>query len=136
MIKPINKNQMSLQQPSVPATLKDLSVAQDIIDTLTAHEQECVGMAANMINVHKQIIVVCFGPLKVAMLNPQIISKRTPYQTSEGCLSLTGERSVQRYRHITVKFMNIQGQIQTLQLDNFAAQIVQHEVDHCNGILI
>lgn len=86
MIRPINKAQVSLQQASVPATLSDSSIANDLIDTLKAHDHECVGMAANMINVHKQIIAVSFGPAKIAMLNPKIISKTTPYETSEGAL--------------------------------------------------
>lgn len=136
MIRTVNKDLISLQQASIPATLKDSQVAQDLIDTLTAHDQECVGMAANMINVHKQIIAVSFGPAKIVMLNPQIIKKTAPYQTSEGCLSLTGQRSTKRYRQITVKFMDLHGNIQTLPLEGFPAQIVQHEIDHCKGILI
>lgn len=136
MIRPINKDQVSLRQASVPATLNDSSIANDLIDTLKAHDHECVGMAANMINVHKQIIAVSFGPAKIAMLNPKIISKTTPYETSEGCLSLSGQRPVKRYQQIVVKFMDLQGKNQTLLLEGFPAQIVQHEIDHCNGILI
>jgi peptide deformylase len=136
MIKPINHDQMSLQQPSQPAQLSDLSVAHDLIDTLRAHQQECVGLAANMIGVHKRIIAVSFGPAQVALLNPQITKKQQAYQAQEGCLSLDGKRTTTRYRHITVQFTDIHGRSQVLSLDGFSAQIVQHEIDHCNGILI
>lgn len=136
MIQPINHDQISLQQPNQPAQLSDLNVANDLLDTLRAHQQECVGLAANMIGVHKRIIAVSFGPAQVAMLNPQITAKQGAYQTTEGCLSLAGERSTTRYQHITVQFMDVHGQQQELKLDGFPAQIVQHEVDHCNGILI
>lgn len=136
MIQPINRDQQFLSQASAPATMDDLQVAQDLVDTLTAHENECVGMAANMIGVHKQIIAVCIGPLKLAMLNPQIINKQSPYQTKEGCLSLTGLRPTTRFKKITVRYQNLQGKVQVLPLEGFAAQIVQHELDHCQGILI
>lgn len=136
MIKNINHNTNSLKQVSTPASVKDHQVAQDLLDTLQAHRQECVGMAANMIGVHKRIIVASLGPTNIAMLNPTITAHRGPYQTKEGCLSLQGERPTTRYQHIVVSFQDLRGRQQTLPLSGLAAEIVQHEIDHCNGILI
>lgn len=136
MIQPINHDQTSLQQVSQPATSSDDQVARDLIDTLQAHRDNCVGMAANMIGIHKRIIAVSLGPATIAMLNPQIISKNGQYQTTEGCLSLSGERPTTRFQHIVVRFEDLQHHRRTLPLDGWAAEIVQHEIDHCNGILI
>ncbi|WP_251547976.1 peptide deformylase [Limosilactobacillus caecicola] len=136
MIKPINHDVISLQQVSQPAQQPDVSIARDLLDTLAAHRQECVGMAANMIGIAKRIIVVNIGPTNIAMLNPKIIAKQQPYKTSEGCLSLEGTRPTNRFQKITVKFFDLQWQKQTLRLEGFPAQIVQHEIDHCDGILI
>ena len=136
MIQPINRNPLSLQQPSIPATLADWPVAQELLATLAAHQAECIGMAANMIGVHKQIIAVCLGPVNVAMLNPVLEKKRHPYQTTEGCLSLNGQRPTRRYQEITVRYLDQHGQVQRLSLSGIAAQAVQHELDHCQGILI
>lgn len=136
MIKPINKNLQSLKVKSQPASLADRQVAQDLLDTLDAHQVECVGMAANMIGMHKRIIAVSLGPINIAMLNPEITQKSQPYQTEEGCLSLTGKRSTTRYQKITVHYIDLTGESQSLNLTNFAAEIVQHEIDHCNGIII
>lgn len=136
MIKPINHDQTSLQQQSIPAGPQDQQVAQDLLDTLKAHHDKCVGMAANMIGVHKRIIAVNIGPTDLLMLNPVITRKNSPYQAQEGCLSLPGERSTTRYQQIIVRFSDVDGHQHTLPLTGFAAQIVQHEVDHCNGILI
>lgn len=136
MIKPINKNLQSLKVKSQPASIADRQVAQDLLDTLAAHQVECVGMAANMIGMHKRIIAVSLGPINIAMLNPKITQKSQPYQTEEGCLSLTGKRSTTRYQKITVHYIDLTGESQSLNLTNFAAEIVQHEIDHCNGIII
>ena len=113
-----------------------MPLANDLIDTLNAHQAECVGMAANMIGVNKNAIIARIGPFNVVMFNPQIIAKSHPYQTAEGCLSLSGTRPTKRYKQITVKFHNQSWQMQTLELTDFAAEIVQHEIDHCNGIII
>ncbi|MRN07092.1 peptide deformylase [Lactobacillus sp. 0.1XD8-4] len=136
MIKPIVKDQQLLAKKAVPATKTDRPIAADLIDTLNAHQTECVGMAANMIGSNKKIIIARLGPLNVVMFNPQITAKSNPYQTEEGCLSLIGKRPTKRYQKITVKFFNQAWQPQTLSLTDFAAEIVQHELDHCNGIII
>ncbi|MGM9892297.1 peptide deformylase [Limosilactobacillus sp.] len=136
MIKTINKDLNILKQVSQPATKSDLPLGQDLKDTLTANAQRCVGMAANMIGVNKRVIIAAIGPLQVVMFNPQLIAKRGPYQTEEGCLSLTGQRATTRYQQIKVRFYNDQWQVQELALTGFPAEIVQHELDHCDGILI
>lgn len=136
MIKPINHDQTFLAQKSLPATKADLSIVKDLQDTLTANSENCVGMAANMIGINKRIIVFALGTLAVPMINPVIISKKEPYQTSEGCLSLTGERSTTRYKEITVKYQDVAFNEQTQDFSDFIAQIIQHEVDHCNGVII
>lgn len=136
MIKAITTNQDFLRQPSQPATLSDQAIIQDLKDTLTAHRQECIGMAANMIGYHKRIIIASLGPLNLILVNPQIVAKSQPYQTKEGCLSLTGQRPTTRFKKVTVNFLNQDFQKQTLTLSDLAAEIVQHEIDHCNGILI
>ncbi|MBB1099780.1 peptide deformylase [Limosilactobacillus agrestis] len=136
MIKPIIEDQQLLATKSTPVTKTDLSLANDLIETLNAHQAECVGMAANMIGVNKNAIIARIGPFNVVMFNPQIITKSHPYQTTEGCLSLSGTRPTKRYKQITVKFRNQNWQVQTLELTDFAAEIVQHEIDHCNGIII
>ncbi|MBB1080111.1 peptide deformylase [Limosilactobacillus sp. STM2_1] len=136
MIKSIIKDQQLLAKKATPATKADLSIAPDLIDTLNAHQAECVGMAANMIGITKNIIIARIGTLNIVMFNPQIIAKSCPYQTVEGCLSLQGKRPTKRYKKITVKFFNQAWQEQTISLTDFAAEIVQHEIDHCNGIII
>ena len=136
MIKNINKDINILQQKSIPATRADLAIGQDLKDTLTANADRCVGMAANMIGVNKNAIIARIGPFNVVMFNPQIVAKSHPYQTTEGCLSLSGTRPTKRYKQITVKFRNQSWQVQTLELTDFAAEIIQHEIDHCNGIII
>ncbi|MBB1094825.1 peptide deformylase [Limosilactobacillus sp. BG-MG3-A] len=136
MIKPIIEDQQLLATKSTPVTKTDLSLANDLIETLNAHQAKCVGMAANMIGVNKNAIIARIGPFNVVMFNPQIITKSHPYQTTEGCLSLSGTRPTKRYKQITVKFRNQNWQVQTLELTDFAAEIVQHEIDHCNGIII
>ena len=136
MINPINKDQHSLKQVSQPATLADRALAQDLKDTLTANADRCVGMAANMIGVNKRVIIAAIGPLQVVMFNPVLQVKSDPYQTQEGCLSLAGQRPTTRYQKIKVRFTNEQWRPQELTLTGFPAEIVQHEIDHCNGILI
>jgi len=136
MIQSINRNLMLLQQKAVPATRADVSVAQDLLDTLMAHRDHCVGMAANMISVNKRVIVCQLGMLPVAMINPEITAKHDAYQTSEGCLSLSGERDTTRYQRIRVRYLDMQFQPHEQEFTDFAAQIIQHEVDHCEGILI
>lgn len=136
MIKAINHDQSFLQQRAIPATKQDLNIGIDLQDTLKAHQNECIGMAANMIGVNKAVIIATLGPFNVVMYNPQITQKLTPYQTEEECLSLQGKRPVTRYRQIKVTFYNQEWQPQFLQLSDLPAEIIQHEVDHLNGILI
>lgn len=136
MIREINRNQKSLAQKSEPATMNDQAVLTDLLDTLRAHQDVCVGMAANMIGVHKRVIIVQMGVLPVLMINPEITAKSDPYTTSEGCLSLLGERQTTRYQNITVKFLDKNFKPTTQKFTDFVAQIIQHEVDHCDGIII
>ena len=136
MIKPIIKDHQLLGKKAIPTTKADLPLANELIDTLNAHQAECVGMAANMIGVNKNAIIARIGPFNVVMFNPQIIAKSHPYQTAEGCLSLSGTRPTKRYKQITVKFHNQSWQVQTLELADFAAEIIQHEMDHFIGIII
>ena len=137
MIREIVTMPLLLQQPSRPATQADLPVAQDLLDTLAAHRDHCVGLAANMIGVRVCIIAVT-GPdgENMAMLNPAITSRSGEYQTSEGCLSLPGERPTTRYRNITVEYQDLRLQPQSASFTGLAAQAIQHEIDHCNGVLI
>lgn len=130
------KDPLFLAQKSVPATKNDLQVGQDLLDTLKAHRQECVGMAANMIGIKKNVIVVNMGLLDVVMFNPVILTKSGPYQTEEGCLSLSGVRKTIRYQDIEVEYYDLSWEKQRKKLSGWIAQIVQHEIDHCHGILI
>lgn len=136
MIRPINTAQQTLRIKATAATKADKNVVIDLLDTLKFHQDHCVGMAANMIGVNKSIIVCQLGAFPVAMINPKIISKRQPYQTTEGCLSLPGERSTTRYQSIAVEYIDQNFEPQKREFSDFFAQIIQHEVDHCNGILI
>ncbi len=136
MIKEIIHNPLQLSQPSQEASREDLPIAADLLDTLFAHKDNCVGMAANMIGQQKRIIAVTMGMTNVAMINPEIIAHSGPYEAKEGCLSLTGQRPTRRFHQITVRFRNLDWQLTTLQLSDWVAEIVQHEVDHCNGVLI
>ena len=136
MIKQIVTDVAQLRQPSVPATRADLPLATALRDPLAAHQDHCVGMAANMIGSHKRVIIAQLGPIPVVMFNPQLTSQSQPYQTEEGCLSLTSQRPTKRFKKITVQFYNQQWQRQELTLTDFAAEIVQHELDHCNGVII
>ena len=114
----------------------DLSVAQDLLDTLTAHKDGCVGMAANMIGVNKRIIAFDNGGEYMVMFNPVIVKKSAPYDAEEGCLSLTGTRKTKRFQTIKVQWQNEQFQTRIKTFTGWAAQIIQHEIDHCEGILI
>lgn len=136
MIREIVHDPVFLAQPSAEATEADLPVAADLIDTLKANLDRCVGMAANMIGKKKRIIVMAKGPLVVAMINPKILSASGEYETEEGCLSLEGVRKTKRYRSIRLQWQDMQMKPHTGTLDGFQAQIVQHEIDHCDGILI
>lgn len=136
MIYPINHDQQVLQQPARPATNADRQLAEALVATLTAHQDHCIGMAANMIGFPVSIIAVSLGPVNVVMLNPRLVKKAHPYQTKEGCLSLTGTRSTTRFERITVAYQDLTGTQRELELTGLAAQAVQHECDHLRGILI
>ena len=136
MIQPIMKDPIFLAQKSVPATKEDLQVAQDLLDTLTAHKDGCVGMAANMIGVSKRIIAFDNEGKYMLMFNPEIVKRTEPYEAEEGCLSLTGTRTAKRYRSIKVQYQNEQFQTRFKTFTGWTAQIIQHEIDHCNGVLI
>ena len=136
MIREIVRDPLFLAQPSAEATEADLPVAVDLMDTLRANLDRCVGMAANMIGQKKRIIVMARGPLVVAMINPKILSASGEYETEEGCLSLEGGRKAKRYRSVRLQWQDMQMKVHTGTLDGFQAQIVQHEIDHCDGKLI
>jgi peptide deformylase len=136
MIQLIMRDPVFLSQKSEPSTKADLQVAQDLLDTLTAHKDGCVGMAANMIGVSKRIIVFDNDGTYMTMFNPEIIKSSAPYDTEEGCLSLTGIRKTKRYRSIKVQYQNEAFQTRIKTFTGWTAQIIQHEIDHCNGVLI
>lgn len=136
MIREIVRDPVFLAQPSVPATKEDLHVVTDLIDTLKANLDRCVGMAANMIGERKRIIAMARGPMVIAMINPVILSASGEYETEEGCLSLEGTRKTKRYRSIRLKWQDVQLKEHVGTLEGFQAQIVQHEIDHCDGKLI
>ena len=136
MIKQIVHDPMFLAQKSTEATFMDLQTAKDLLDTLAANRAGCVGLAANMIGVKKRIIVFDNNGTDMAMLNPEIIEKSGEYETEEGCLSLSGIRKTKRFQLITVKYLDINLKPQTGKFFGWSAQIIQHEIDHCNGILI
>ena len=136
MVKNIMHDPMFLRRKSEDATEADKQVVTDLLDTLRANLDRCVGMAANMIGVRKNIIVVAAGPFQFAMINPVITKKAKPYQTEEGCLSLEGVRPCTRYEEIEVDYLDSNFKKQHGKYSGWTAQIIQHEVDHCNGILI
>lgn len=136
MIREIVHDSVFLAIPSVQADEKDLPIAQDLLDTLNYHRAGCVGMAANMIGVSKRIIVFDDHGTGMVMLNPVITEKTGPYETEEGCLSLSGVRKTLRYEKIKVSYQNLKLQKKTRTFHGWTAQIIQHEVDHCDGILI
>ena len=136
MQQKIVKDVLFLQQKSEPATKLDLYLAQDLQDTLLAHQENCVGIAANMIGVRKRAIIFQYGLVPVVMFNPVLLSKSGPYQAEEGCLSLSGSRLTTRYQEITVEYLDRNWELQNMTLNGLPAQICQHELDHLEGILI
>ena len=136
MIKPITKDLIFLAQKSVPATILDLPVAQDLKDTLEALREGCVGMAANMIGVNKRIIIFDDHGSATVMFNPELVKCSGAYETEEGCLSLSGVRKTRRWRQIKVRYQNERFETRLKTYTGFTAQIIQHEIDHCNGVLI
>ena len=136
MIRPIVRDVFFLGQKSDSSTKQDLSVGQDLMDTLIANQDRCVGMAANMIGVKKKIIIVNIGFMNVVMYNPVIVKKDTPYETEEGCLSLDGTRKTTRYQNIEVEFMDAGWKKHRQKYSGWTAQIIQHECDHLAGIII
>ena len=136
MVREIVHDPIFLAQKSAAATEEDLGVARDLLETLMAHKDGCVGMAANMIGVLKRIIAFEDGKGYTVMFNPEIIRTAEPYETEEGCLSLSGIRKTKRYQSIKVQYRNEKFQTRFKTYTGWTAQIIQHEVDHCNGILI
>ncbi len=130
------KDPLFLAGKSRTAVRSDLPTAMDLKDTLHANRDICAGMAANMIGVRVRIICIAAGPSEILMLNPVITQKKKPYETEEGCLSLSGMRKTVRYETITVEYQDISFQKQKGTYSGFAAQVIQHEIDHCSGILI
>ena len=136
MVKTIVRDVFFLGQKSEPATKDDLQVGRDLQDTLRANRERCVGMAANMIGVKKNIIIVNQGFVDVVMFNPVITKKDTPYETEEGCLSLDGVRKTVRYQNIEVEYLDFAWKKQKQKLSGWTAQICQHEIDHLSGRVI
>ena len=136
MVREICKDVIFLAQKSQTATGEDLPAAQDLRDTLIAHRDGCVGMAANMIGVNKRIIAFFDGPACEVMFNPVILRRSGPFRVEEGCLSLTGTRETKRYQSIKVQWQNEHFQTRIKTFTGWTAQIIQHEIDHCEGILI
>ena len=136
MVKSIMKDIFFLNQKSERATQADMQVVQDLLDTLKANEEGCIGLAANMIGVRKRIIAIHMGYFNIPMINPVIVSTSGKYETEEGCLSLTGVRMTTRYEDIEVEYLDIEFKKQKRKYSGLVAQIIQHEVDHCNGIII
>ena len=137
MVRELVHDPLFLARKAEQAMSEDLQTAQDLLDTLAAHRQTCVGMAANMIGVCKRIIVFDNGGKDTIMLNPTIVRQSGPYETEESCLSLLGgPRKTKRYQKIKVQYQNEQMQTRLKTFEGWTAQIIQHEIDHCNGILI
>ena len=134
LIKTIVHDPMFLAQKSEKATAADLQIAKDLLETLFANREGCVGMAANMIGARKRIIVFDNNGTYMTMLNPELIQKSGEYEAEEGCLSLSGIRKTKRFQFITVKYQDMELKPQTGKFFGFTAQIIQHEIDHCNGI--
>lgn len=136
MVKEICKNVMFLMQKAQACTMEDISLGKDLLDTLRANKAACVGMAANMIGVNKAAIVVNMGMLDMVMFNPKILSRKGAFDTEEGCLSLNGTRKCTRYREIEVEFQDMMFKKQVRRFSGWTAQIIQHECDHLDGIII
>ena len=136
MVRPIMKDPIFLSRKSIEATAGDAEIGRDLLETLEFHNEGCVGMAANMIGVARRIIAFDCGAGYMVMFNPEIIKKSEPYETEEGCLSLPGIRKTTRYRKIKVRYQNEAMQVRMKTFEGWTAQIIQHEIDHCNGVLI
>ncbi len=136
MVREIVRDPLFLAQRSEEARGEDMGTARDLLDTLRANRGRCVGMAANMIGVKKRIIAVCDGPVEMIMVNPVILEGSGEYEAEEGCLSLDGTRRTKRYRRIRVKWQDMSLRERTGTFEGYTAQIIQHEADHCQGILI
>ena len=136
MIREIMKDTFFLAQPSIPATAEDIQIANDLLETLIAHKEGCVGMAANMIGVSKQIIAFENDGGYMVMFNPEIVKCSEPFEAEESCLSLVGSRKTKRYKSIKVQYQNEKFQTRLKTFTGWTAQIIQHEIDHCNGIII
>ena len=137
MVRELIHDPILLAKKSAIATAQDLPVAQDLLETLTAHKETCVGMAANMIGVHKRIIAFDCDGTYMVMFNPEILKGEGEYEVQESCLSLLGgPRRTKRYRKIKVRYQTEKFQTRIKTFADFPAQIIQHEVDHCNGVLI
>ena len=137
MIRELMHDPIFLAQKSRPATKEDLPIAQDLLDTLAFHKDGCVGMAANMIGMTKRIIVFDNEGTYMTMLNPEILKASEEYETEEGCLSLLGGPwKTKRFRKIKVQYQNLQMQVRIKTFTGWTAQIIQHEIDHCNGVII
>ena len=136
MVRPIMKDPIFLSRKSEPATAADAQTARDLLDTLAFHAEGCVGMAANMIGVSRRIIVFDCEGTPMVMFNPELLKADGEYEAEEGCLSLPGTRKTKRYRKIKVRYQNEAMQTRIKSFADWTAQIIQHEIDHCNGILI
>ena len=136
MIKEIIKDEFFLKQKSKECTKEDAHIAQELLETIQAYKDQCVGMAANMIGVKKRIIAVNMGIMNVAMFNPKIVKRSGKYETEEGCLSLVGVRNCTRYQEIEVEYQDMSFKKHRQKYSGWIAQIIQHEIDHCNGIII
>ena len=136
MIREICRDETFLAQKAAPATADDLAMAQDLLDTLTAHKDGCVGMAANMIGVCKRIIAFDNEGTYMVMFNPVIVRQSGPYEAQEGCRSLSGVRKTKRFQTIKVQWQNEQFQTRLKTFTGWTAEIIQHEIDHCEGIVI
>ena len=136
MVREICRDEAFLAQKAEPAMKDDLGTAQDLLDTLLAHKDGCVGMAANMIGVKKRIIIVNAGFRDIIMFNPVIVRKSGPYETEEGCLSLPGVRKTKRYQNIEIEYYDWKWKKQRQKFTGWPAQICQHEMDHCDGVII
>ena len=136
MIREICRDETFLAQKAAPATADDLATAQDLLDTLTAHKDSCVGMAANMIGVCKRIIAFDNAGTYMVMFNPVIVRQSGPYEAQEGCLSLTGVRKTKRFQTVKVQWQNEKFQTRLKTFTGWTAEIIQHEIDHCEGVLI
>ena len=136
MVRPVCRDTFLLSQKSTPATPADLPTVRDLVDTLDANRERCVGMAANMIGVLRRFIAVVDGEAILVMLNPEIVKSAKPYRTEEGCLSLEGTRPVRRFGSIKVRWQDEEFRVRIRTFEGFTAEIIQHEIDHLDGILI